>query len=259
MAAPSPGGAPKTIFAPSQRKRQDDERFNLSPQQYLERYHIQTYLADAVLMVMDSRDERPLEATLKYFNSVLQGSHVVLREFEYVNATPRNRMSFVRIFVEDNRGVVAESEITVDDHLQLVMLLCNDFPPSIHQEAASLMAANGESGFLFGRVSAYFQVLFVFAEFMAAVRRVLTGTSAEGGRMDRSNFLWAVRNIINTKHWQFSCPAASLLDSIIAAGLDSGGEKKDTIGIAQFAAGMAQCESIVLSPKPDAAVGGGKA
>ena len=35
-----------------------------------------------------------------------QGSHVVLREFEYVNATPRNRMSFVRVFVEDNRSLV---------------------------------------------------------------------------------------------------------------------------------------------------------
>ena len=133
------------MFTPSQRRRQDDELFNLSPQQcdpdlnqrselfpysqpvyggfrvlgltkgaaqahsqtesarYLERYHIQTYMADAVRMVLDSRDERPLEATLKYFHSVLQGSHVALREFEYVNSTPRNRMSFVRIFVEDNR------------------------------------------------------------------------------------------------------------------------------------------------------------
>ena len=115
------------MFTPSQRRRQDDELFNLSPQQcdpdlnqrselfpysqpvyggfrvlgltkgaaqahsqtesarYLERYHIQTYMADAVRMVLDSRDERPLEATLKYFHSVLQGSHVALREFEYVN------------------------------------------------------------------------------------------------------------------------------------------------------------------------------
>jgi hypothetical protein len=105
------------------------------------------------------------------------------------------------------------------------------------------------------RPGAVVQVLFVFAEFIAAVRRVLSGPSAEGGSMDRTNFLWAVRNIVNTKHWHFSCPAASLLEQIIAAGLDVGGEKRDVITLPQFAAGMVQCDALVLSPKPAAGEG----
>jgi hypothetical protein len=33
-----------------------------------------------------------------------QGNHVLLREFEFVNATPRNRLAFVRLVVESWRN-----------------------------------------------------------------------------------------------------------------------------------------------------------
>jgi hypothetical protein len=51
---------------------QDDERFNLSGQEYLERYHIPVYVADSIRAILDAREERPLETALKYFNTVLQ-------------------------------------------------------------------------------------------------------------------------------------------------------------------------------------------
>ena len=51
---------------------QDDERFNLSGQEYLERYHIPVYVSDSIRAILDAREERPLETALKYFNSVLQ-------------------------------------------------------------------------------------------------------------------------------------------------------------------------------------------
>jgi hypothetical protein len=37
-----------------------------------ERYHIPLYLEDAISLVLEARDDRPLEAIQKYFNSVLQ-------------------------------------------------------------------------------------------------------------------------------------------------------------------------------------------
>ena len=52
--------------------KQDDERFNLSAQEYLERYHIQVYVNDCIRTILDTREDRPLETALKYFNSVLQ-------------------------------------------------------------------------------------------------------------------------------------------------------------------------------------------
>lgn len=51
---------------------QDDERFNLSAQEYIDRYHIQVYVSDSIRAILDAREERPLETALKYFNSVLQ-------------------------------------------------------------------------------------------------------------------------------------------------------------------------------------------
>ena len=61
-----------TVFSSSQRRKQDDERFNLSAQEYLERYHIPVYVSDSIRAILDAREERPLETALKYFNSVLQ-------------------------------------------------------------------------------------------------------------------------------------------------------------------------------------------
>ena len=51
---------------------QDDERFSLSAQEYIDRYHIQVYVSDSIRSILDAREERPLETALKYFNSVLQ-------------------------------------------------------------------------------------------------------------------------------------------------------------------------------------------
>lgn len=161
-----------TLFAPSHRKRSDDERFKLTAKQYLDRYHIQVYLQDAVKTVLNSREERPMEAMLKYFNDVLQGNHVLLREFEFVNATPRNRLALIRNFVETYRANPPDWELKVDDHYQLVTLLCPDFPPTFHDEARLYMAPNPDGACTYGAISAYFQVLFVFSEFMAAVKRV---------------------------------------------------------------------------------------
>ena len=39
---------------------------------FKERYHIPLYLEDAISLVLETRDDRPLDAIHKYFNSVLQ-------------------------------------------------------------------------------------------------------------------------------------------------------------------------------------------
>lgn len=53
---------------------------------YTDRYHIHVYLQDAVRMVLEARDDRPLHAIARYFQGVLQGNHVLLREYVFVNA-----------------------------------------------------------------------------------------------------------------------------------------------------------------------------
>eukprot|EP00960_Hanusia_phi_P036567 752400-Hanusia_phi.AAC.1 len=61
-----------------------------------------------------------------------QGDHVLLREFEYVNATPRNRLAFVRMAVEAYQNIN------------------EDFPTQYHDDAAKqLREASGNSQNLF--------------------------------------------------------------------------------------------------------------
>jgi hypothetical protein len=63
----------------------------LTAQQYIVAHHIDVYLRDVVHLLLQSRNDRPLEFIADYFGKVLDGTHVLLREFAYVNrrAPPR--------------------------------------------------------------------------------------------------------------------------------------------------------------------------
>ena len=78
-------------------------------QEYIQQHHVDVYLQDVIQLLLQAnsapaparrelarpllarpqaRDERPLEFIADYFNSVLAGTHVLLREFRYINACP---------------------------------------------------------------------------------------------------------------------------------------------------------------------------
>ena len=45
------------------------------------------YLQDAVKVILDRREERPLETLVEYFATTLRGEHILLREYAFVSAT----------------------------------------------------------------------------------------------------------------------------------------------------------------------------
>ena len=47
------------IFNPSKRKIEASERFEASPQEYLEKHKIAVYLQDAIKILIERKDERP--------------------------------------------------------------------------------------------------------------------------------------------------------------------------------------------------------
>ena len=73
---------------------------------------LSTYFTDVVQLLLQVRDETPIEYMANYFRRVLTGEHVVGREYNYISATAWNRRSFV--FACHNAfGNAASQELTV--------------------------------------------------------------------------------------------------------------------------------------------------
>uniref|UniRef100_A0A8D0EZN1 Centriolar satellite-associated tubulin polyglutamylase complex regulator 1 n=1 Tax=Strix occidentalis caurina TaxID=311401 RepID=A0A8D0EZN1_STROC len=68
----------------------------------LSQRHVLTYMEDAVSQLLENREDISQYGIARffteYFNSVRQGTHILFREFSFVQATPHNRVSFLRTF-----------------------------------------------------------------------------------------------------------------------------------------------------------------
>lgn len=53
------------------------------------------YLQDAIKIILDRKDDKPLDLLNEYFNTTLKGEHILLREYAFVSATQLNRKSFL--------------------------------------------------------------------------------------------------------------------------------------------------------------------
>uniref|UniRef100_A0A9L0RBK1 Centriolar satellite-associated tubulin polyglutamylase complex regulator 1 n=1 Tax=Equus caballus TaxID=9796 RepID=A0A9L0RBK1_HORSE len=64
--------------------------------------HVLTYMEDAVCQLLENKEDISQYGIARffteYFNSVCQGTHILFREFSFIQATPHNRASFLRAF-----------------------------------------------------------------------------------------------------------------------------------------------------------------
>lgn len=72
------------------------DRFSQKSTDYLEYHKLQIYLQDAIKIILDRKDEKPLDLLIEYFNTTIKGEHILLREFAFVSATLHNRRSFLQ-------------------------------------------------------------------------------------------------------------------------------------------------------------------
>lgn len=68
-----------------------------SSEAYFRRHHVSAYTRDAIAQLVRSNTDNPLDFLLRYFSLVARGQHVLSREFDYIAATPHNRVSFLRL------------------------------------------------------------------------------------------------------------------------------------------------------------------
>lgn len=85
----------KTIFSLKSKQQVSKDRYSQKANDYLEFYKMQIYLQDAIKIILDRKDEKPLDLLNEYFNTTLKGEHILLREYAFVSATQLNRKSFL--------------------------------------------------------------------------------------------------------------------------------------------------------------------
>jgi hypothetical protein len=93
--APTPA-ITRSIFSVKSKTQATKERFSQKASDYLDNQKMSIYLQDAIKIILDRKDEKPLDLLNEYFNTTLKGEHILLREYAFVSSTLLNRKSFLQ-------------------------------------------------------------------------------------------------------------------------------------------------------------------
>ncbi|XP_059565446.1 centriolar satellite-associated tubulin polyglutamylase complex regulator 1 isoform X2 [Myotis daubentonii] len=155
------------------------ERLALPDYEYLAQRHVLTYMEDAVCQLLENKEDVSQYGIARffteYFNSVCQGTHILFREFSFVQATPHNRASFLRAFWRCFRTVGKNGDLlTMKEYHCLLQLLCPDFPLELTQKAARIVLMDDAMDCLmsFSDFLLAFQIQFYYSEFLESVAAI---------------------------------------------------------------------------------------
>ncbi|XP_056382433.1 centriolar satellite-associated tubulin polyglutamylase complex regulator 1 isoform X3 [Hyla sarda] len=150
--------------------------------------HVLAYMEDALTQLLEHKDEVEPSSIAKffseYFTSVSQGTHILFREFAFVQCTPHNRASFLRLFWRCFRTIAKNGDLlTMKEYQCLLQMLCPDFPMDLTQKAARIVLMDDAMDCLmsFSDFLYAFQIQFYYSEFLdcaaAVYQELLTGKS----------------------------------------------------------------------------------
>ena len=186
-------------------------------------------------LLLDSRDERPLEFMAEYFNSMQRGDHILLRDYEYCDATPYNRLCLMMRATDALKTFGKQHCISADDMCQLLCLLCPDFPSGLVHEAARLTepyrakTATESEGrdelYEASQVLIHLRFLFYFSEFVRAISPILREAMPGGGSGVRDLMLIKVKSLVKQANWP--CPSVDSIERIVSPYFESGYECDD--------------------------------
>ncbi|XP_063336974.1 centriolar satellite-associated tubulin polyglutamylase complex regulator 1 isoform X2 [Pelmatolapia mariae] len=154
--------------------------------QYLADSNVLFYLNDAVIQLLEHKEEYNQFGVIRYFaeyfSSVKNSNHVLFREFNYIQATPHNRASFIRVFWKCYRQIGKSGDLlSMLEYRSLLQLLCPDFPVVLVQSAARIAVMDDTidclmsfSDFLYA-----FQLQFYYQEFLDCVLVIYQDLLAE--------------------------------------------------------------------------------
>jgi hypothetical protein len=150
------------------------DRFALSAEDYLRQSGLDIYLQDVVHTILNERHEQPLLNIHQYFSKVVDSQQNQGREFDFVDATSRNRLAFVRTFATSFANFKPEEMLVGEDIHQLLSMICPDFPMYI---VRSSLATFTQRQLPFTTISTSVSIYFFYRQFIELVERIFTSAS----------------------------------------------------------------------------------
>ena len=142
---------------------------------YLKQHHLNVYFEDCIRSLLDARRRPPpanapkfdINVHLKdYFAQVKRESHLIGREFAFINGTPYNRRAFLT-HVWSKCETIIPTPGTIKEMHTLMLSLCPDFPYSLLENSASLVEdLEGLANVDYIVFLRAFQVRFIYDEFV---------------------------------------------------------------------------------------------
>lgn len=176
----------ESFYATSRYMLDENVRHSLTSNQFLSKASVRFYMIDVVEQLLHLRTDKPLEYIAMYFKSVKNGTNVINRPFSYINATPKNRYSFVSLFEHTYTNIQDEEKLSVDEFFQLILMLCSDFPESLAQivyrilffvegssSSTDLASSNTGSKPSFQMLKKAFRIYFFFREFFNEILNIV--------------------------------------------------------------------------------------
>ncbi|XP_063294837.1 centriolar satellite-associated tubulin polyglutamylase complex regulator 1 isoform X1 [Pelobates fuscus] len=165
------------------------ERLSQPCPEYLAQRHVLTYIEDALAQLLENKDDLEQGSIPRffseYFTSVSRGTHVLFREFDFVQITPHNRVSFLRLFWKCFRTIARNGDLlTVKEYHSLLQMLCPDFPLDMTQKASRIVLMDDAMDCLMSFSDFIYacQIQFYYSEFLdsaaALYQDLLTGKNA---------------------------------------------------------------------------------
>lgn len=150
-----------------------EDRFSMTAERYLAKHHVLVYLEDGIAQLLEQKEENPkinpIKILSEYFTSLRDGNHTMFREFQFIQATPHNRASFVKLFWKCYRQIGKKGDLlSIQEYHSLVTLLCPDFPFETVQKTARIILLDDALDCLisFTDFIYAFQVQFYYEEFL---------------------------------------------------------------------------------------------
>ena len=189
--------ASRGVAPPAPNNVRHDARLDseLSAQEYLDRHCIGYYLRDVTSLLLRCHDDRPLEFIADYFSEVLNGTHVLLREYTYVSRCAHDRWSFVQS-IREALADLDQSLPTSDSTLtELLRLVCHDFPREVATDACRL-CGDVRTSHPLGELLHATCVRICFADFLRNATDVFRSCDPHNrGRAERSAVAQALRTL----------------------------------------------------------------
>ena len=149
-------------------------RFQLSTEEYLSHSGLDVYLQDVVHNILNGRHEQPLLQIHKYFKKVVDNTHIQGRDFNFIDATARNRLTFIRTFNESFSNFEPEEILVAEDVHQLLSMICPDFPMHIVRSSIATFTLR-KLPFL--TISKSISIYFFYRRFIEMIEKIFTRAS----------------------------------------------------------------------------------